>query len=430
MNRKNKATVSGVKTLKRLLLDKARTCVHQPAGMLAFRFTTPSYGVEAGADDNAALPERSSVGHYLQMYDWDACWFAQAAPRAGIKGLALDVVGNFLALQREDGFIPRTVSPNQIWDEGDLCKPFLAQTLFGELSNVAADIGAIKGMLAGIERHLQYFRKHRYNEAKGLFFWRNVLESGVDNNLALIGPHEAAKDEDQTVVRFPDGRLLAVDLNSYLVAEHRALGMLLGLAGDSSAKEEHLRFADELAARIEDLLFDEDLELYVNVDPSTNERVRLRCWTGFTPVLFGVSSAERARQVIESNCLNEEHFLRPFGIASVAASELLSNQSPRGLYGRAIVCNWQGPVWILPNALLARTLVKLGYVDAAKDIASRVVSAMVHDLNETGVLHENYNADTGQSLWAPQFMSWNILALELVELLEKRPARKPAAVRS
>jgi hypothetical protein len=103
----------------------------------------------------------------------------------------------------------------------------------------------------------------------------------------------------------------------------------------------------------------------------------------------------------------------------MAVSELLSNQAPRGLYGRAIVCNWNGPVWVLVNVLVARALTKYGLENEARDVARRMLSAMVKDIRETGVLHENYNAETGQGLWAPRFMSWNLLALELIDLVER-----------
>ncbi len=33
-------------------------------------------------------------------------------------------------------------------------------------------------------------------------------------------------------------------------------------------------------------------------------------------------------------------------------------------------------------------------------------------------MYENYNAHTGEALWAPQFMSWNSLCLELIDFVE------------
>ncbi len=74
-------------------------------------------------------------------------------------------------------------------------------------------------------------------------------------------------------------------------------------------------------------------------------------------------------------------------------------------------------MWILPNALSARCLIKHGFKKQAREIAGRVVATMCGGLESTGTLFENYNAETGQPLWAPQFMSWNILALELIDIL-------------
>ena len=54
---------------------------------------------------------------------------------------------------------------------------------------------------------------------------------------------------------------------------------------------------------------------------------------------------------------------------------------------------------------------------AAEDLAIRVVETLADCIVEKGVLYENYNAETGQPLWAPKFMSWNVLALELTNLL-------------
>ncbi len=385
--RNRRVTRSDVTMLQHHLRSKALTCVHEPDGLLPYHFVIPTCDAVAGSDDHDALPERSSIGHYLQMYDWDACLFAQAAHHIGVVGLPLSVVRNFLALQEATGFIPRTVSPGQIWDSGDICKPFLSQTLLAEMERTGwAQRREVAALLDGLNRYLEYFQ-HNRRHACGLYFWRNVLESGIDNNMALLAPQEALKDENQTAVTFPDGHLLATDLNSYLCAEFRAFSRLASRCGRNDLAQRYEQLGSELARAIEDRLWDEALGMYVNLDPRTN------------------------------TVLNDEHFLRPFGVASMAASEPLSNQSPRGLYGRAIVCNWNGPVWVLPNVLVVRTLLRLGMRKAAANVARRVIAVMVKSLRETGVLHENYNADTGKQLWAPNFMSWNITALELCDLV-------------
>lgn len=402
--------------LEKFLLERAKTCIHAPGGQLQRSFTTPTYGIASGADDGAAVPERSTVGHYLQMYDWDSYFFSQAAAKLGSPKLPADILLNFLSLAAADGYIPRTVSESRIWDGGDLCKPFLCQ-----LALYAHDSGALsKSELAGcvetLRCYLRYFKEHRGHKS-GLYHWRNVLESGVDNNLALIAPVEAAAGENFEIGKFPDGELLAIDLCSYLVMELDALSRLCGLVGLDKEKEEYAAESKKLADLIEQYCWDEKSGLYHNVDPNTMKPFPIPAWTSWCPALFGFAKPDRLERVVHDNILNPEHFLRPHGLTSLAVSNLLCNQSPRGLYGRVIVCNWQGPVWVLPNVLAVRMLLRMGLKSEAKDIASRVVSVMVQDLEEKGTLHENYDCETGAGLWAPQFMSWNILALELIDVV-------------
>ncbi len=439
MTKENGQTVSGtqLRKLKDFFQQHAPKCVHKPEGMLPYRYTTPSYGVVAGADDKAAVAERSTTGHYLQMYDWDACFFSQASHRVGIEGLQRDVVANFLSLKQADGQIPRTVSPGRVWDAGDQCKPFLATTLLSSLKNQGGlkavagaehDTGSLSGedrkelatfsaYLSDLDCYLGYFKRQRLSKW-GLYHWRNVLESGVDDNLALIAPREAAKDEDASMARFDDGRILAVDINSYLAGEFAALARMAEACGNKALEEACRMQTRALREAIEEHLWHEELALYCGYNTADNTIIALRSWTGLTPVIMGIAGEERAHRVIRENILNQEHFLRPAGLASHAVSEPLANQQRRGLYGRAIVSNWQGPVWVLPNALVVRALLKYGYQKEAQEIAARVLNTLSKGLQETGTLHENYNAETGAPLWAPNFMSWNILALELVELLE------------
>lgn len=404
--------------IKKFFQSKAPTCVHQPAGKLKYRFVTPSYDVTAGGDDLAAVSDRSLTGHYLQMYDWDSCFFAQAASKIGIHGLQSDVVANFLSLKEADGHVPRTISPERIWDSGDECKPFLCQTILhqakAESKQKSTDFSKF---IDDLDCYLQYFERTRKTE-HGLFHWRNVLESGVDDNLALIAPREAAKDEDESITQFPDGKLSAVDLSAYLVAEFRGFAELAKMYGKNAIAEKYETRAREVIDAIEKFCWNENIGMYCNVFPKSNEQMVFKAWTGLVPAILGLVKPERIERVIKTNIIDERHFLRPAGIASVAASEPLYNNAFRGLYGRAIVSNWQGPVWVLTNALVVRSLVKEGFKNEAKEVSTRMLNTMQADLEKTGTLHENYHAETGQPLWAPQFMSWNILALELVEVLE------------
>lgn len=241
---------------------------------------------------------------------------------------------------------------------------------------------------------MKFFQRERQKEF-GLYHWRNVLESGVDDNLALIAPREAAKDEDESVGKFQDGAILASDLSSYLAREFLGFADLCAHFKRPQLEAQYRASAKALTEAIESKLWNEKLSLYCNYNPIDKNSVERRSWTGLAPVLMDLASEEHRERVIHNNILNADHFLRAQGLASHAISEPLANQQRRGLCGRAIVSNWQGPVWVLPNALVVRILNKYGYKEEARDIYARVVKTLLHSLR-----------------------NWNILALELIETLE------------
>jgi glycogen debranching enzyme len=133
---------------------------------------------------------------------------------------------------------------------------------------------------------------------------------------------------------------------------------------------------------------------------------------------MGVCDKNRMQTVFDKNLLASDHFFRNAGISSVAHSEPLYNQAKRGLYGRVICSNWQGPMWVLPNGLAVRALLREKRERDARQIAERVIDTLTRGLVKQGTLFENYHADSQEPLFAPQFMSWNSLCLEMIAILE------------
>ncbi len=411
----NLKTENDFSKLKEFIVNNAKTSIHKPSGMLKYNYVTPTCNVEAGSDDQSNVSLRSTLGHYLQMYDWDACFFSQAMTSIDINYLIEDVIANFLNLKHADGYIPRTVSPNRIWDTGDMCKPFLAQTLlFGyeKLKNQ----NYFK-YINDLDCYLTFYERTRLDKS-GLYTWRNVLESGVDNNLALIWPIEASKDENKDIGIFPDSQLLAVDLNCYLYEEFRSMIKLAKVSNNNELASKYTHKAQSLMAKINNILYDAKEKFYFNVERKSQEFVRIKSWTNLLPVVYNIADNMLSNSIIENFILNTNHFNQNSGLSSMSKAEVLYNQAKRGLYGRAIVSNWQGPMWILPNAIILRYLKNTNYKNEALVIAKKVLNTVWYAIKTNGTMYENYNAHTGEALWAPQFMSWNSLCLELIDFVE------------
>ena len=71
-------------------------------------------------------------------------------------------------------------------------------------------------------------------------------------------------------------------------------------------------------------------------------------------------------------------------------------------------------------------LIRYGYRDRARELAERVVSLLARDVESSGGMHENYDAETGRALWAENFGSWDLLAARMIE--EAETGHDPARI--
>jgi hypothetical protein len=388
--------------------------IRKPAGLLPFRYIVPTATEAAGADRQA--------GVYEQQYDWDAFFEGVALSYDGEERTTAfrDAMRNFLHVTTRAGFTPRTLSPEKFWDFPDQMKPFLAQGCL-LASRAVGDYTWLEGEeYERLLANLGYWEANRRG-GHGLYMWRSSLESGVDNNA--------------TTVNRPDFAAESVDVNAYLVREYRAAASLareLGRADDAASLTER---ADELARRMNVILWDDADACYydvISVSDEPIERIRIKSWTCLTPLWAGVAPDDRAEALVRRHVLNPASFWGPFGVPSLARDERVYNQAKRGLLYIAVesrrweVSNWQGPVWVVANWQVMHGLMRYGFRDEARHLARTIVELLARDVEATGGMHENYDAETGAGLWSPSFGSWNLLAARMIE--EAETGHDPAAL--
>ena len=77
--------------------------------------------------------------------------------------------------------------------------------------------------------------------------------------------------------------------------------------------------------------------------------------------------------------------------------------------------NWQGPIWPITNYFYIQALLNYGYKKEAITVAKNVAKICLEDIKKTAGMHENYDAETGKPLAAPNFISWNLLIPSMLE---------------
>lgn len=381
-------------TIKQYCAETIKQIIFPPAGILPYHYITPS-------KLNKAVVDRE-LGNYTQQYDWDTFFigvaFSQIAPRQ--VPYYKEAILNFLNFTTPTGRTPRTISPTKFWDPFDQHKPFLAQGC-QVVSETLKDYSWLTGWpYERLEAFLHFWEDTR--GFHGLARWRSSLESGPDNNA--------------TIVHMDNFEAESCDVNTYLYREFVAMADIAKKLGKDSTV--WLQKARQLKQCMNVLWNKEDQTYYdvINFTDTDVEHIRVASWTNFVPLWAGIPSQAQANVMLKRYLLSEKDLLAPYGIRSLSIKNPIYNTAKRAQiyeiteHRRREISNWQGPVWIVSNWIITQGLARYGYVKEAKMIAKRVLKAMEMDLEKTGTLHENYNPETGEGLWSPNFGSWNLLA--------------------
>lgn len=376
----------------------------QPSGLLRFPFL-------------------SAGKNYPGLTDWDAVWGGAAYLLDGDPEPLRNSLLNLLDHIQPDGKGQRTIRPTHYAFPHFQIRPFLATGCF-LLSRETDDVDWLgRTGLDKVSQYLRYRHIHRTGR-DGLVKWFHQGEGFADNGLANWA-------WENNVVE-------GTDLNAQLVLEHRATAWLADRLGDAGTASWHREAAAALHQRLEQVLWHEDDGFYYSRYDSTvapnvpgpTSPIPCLHYTNLWPLWLGLASEDRARRVIETYVLSEEHFWGPHGLRSMAKSDGRFNNARQGvpappdlsnMFGPAATrpcSNWQGPIWAPTTYLTALGLSRYGYGDAARDLAARTVSHLAASLREHGCLFENYHSETGEPLNAGHFGSWYLLVPHLPDDVE------------
>jgi alpha,alpha-trehalase len=353
---------------------------------------------------NGAIPYDYIVpnGVYEELWDWDAFFVGLhliSADRANglyLKNWCL----SFLHHAEPDGHTPGGLRP---WSGRDArlyhIKPLMGQAAY--YASLASDdwewVGPVWEKMKSV---VTYRERHMSDRATGLVKWWDSMESGADNNPSLV--------------RRCHNSMAAPDVNGFLVLDYRAMTILarrLGRSEDARAFDERSK---ALSAAVNSALWDPDSGAYLSYDCVERTPVRCIAYSGLIPLWAGLAPPDRAETMIERHLLKPRRLWSPHGIRSLAADDpSYNNENVLKPYS-----NWQGPIWPHANWMAMHALLRYGYAAEARTVAGRVTRLCLDDLERNAMMHENYHAETGAPLAAPDFISWNLLVAQMAEEAE------------
>jgi len=340
-------------------------------------------------------------GVYEEQWDWDAFFMAMVLSSQNPKEAKYlkHWVLNFLHNAREDGYTPGCVTPNGRDDRLHHMKPLIAQGAY-YASTFLSDFQWLRPYYEKLKKIVLYREQNLWNKKYDLGVWFNSMESGADNNVAALD--------------FPDKTVIASDLKSFIYLEYKALALI---AEQLEYKEDMTHFAQragKLKANINTYLWDEKDGSYYNLDSRNGSFIKRLGYNCFHPLWVKIAPAERAKRFIESYVINADKLWSDYGIRTLSQDDPSYNNiniiKPHS--------NWQGPIWPIANYIFMHSLLPYGYQREAIDVAKKISKLCLDDIKKTGGMHENYHAETGKPLAAPNFISWNLLVANMLHEAE------------
>jgi len=321
---------------------------------------------------------------YNEFFDWDPYFENIYLSYYGISKFCRNNIEVFLDMQLANGFITKQLNNNRPIQH---YKPFFAQTALLGVRQTGHTAWLRDKYYNRIKKALDYWFWYMDFDKNGLCVWESSDHSGMDNQEARAGALHSFHCE-------------GVDLNCYLHRELLALATLAGILGHTDDQRRFTAHAQQLAAKINDVCWDEQDGFYYDRNERTGERIRVKSIAGFMPLWSGIAPQDRARRLIKEHLVNPAEFWLPYPVATWAKTE-------PGYYQERvqIEANWRGPCWANTNYLVMHGLMRYGYRDAARELA---FMGLHMALNETDT-REFYNSENGIGMGLNPFYGWSTL---------------------
>jgi hypothetical protein len=265
-----------------------------------------------------------------------------------------------------------------------------------------ADRAAATQHLPAMQRIFAQWDDH-FDPARGLY-WIEPLLDATEYSVASI---EASGGQDG----FFGGHAFRPSINSYMVANARAISQIAALAGEGATARAYAQRAEALRQHLLAALWSPALSHFVDRYRSGNTHVQAwdqtpaRELVGYLPWAYGVVGADRAYDAAWAHLLSPDGLSAPYGLRTAEPSyryymRQYRYDQPTGLRE----CQWNGPIWPFQTTQALMAIERLLHTrrDAPVSRADYLhllrQYAALHRQNGRLDLEEDYDPATGQPI--------------------------------
>lgn len=191
-------------------------------------------------------------------------------------------------------------------------------------------------------------------------------------------------------------KLADVGLISLYIMDCKALAEIAGILNKPAIAKELLERARKYGKSLE-TLWDEKAGIYLNKNLETGELNRRLSPTNFYPLLSEVPDQQKAKRMIDEHFYNPSEFWGDWIMPSIARNDpAYSNEY------------WRGRIWGPMNFLVYLGMRNYDLPQARADLVIKSRELLLKTFQESRMVHENYNPDTGAGT-SDDYYHWGAL---------------------
>lgn len=309
-------------------------------------------------------PDRVPHKH---MWLWDSVFHALAIVTYN-EELAKNAIRAVLAQQREDGFIPCTMSPNG-YDE--VTQPQVLSWGVWEIYKKTKDIDFLRESVNVLDKYLTWDMKNRDKNGNGLLEWAGdpddlkckCGESGLDNS-----------------PRFDfDDDMDAIDFSTFMAHDALYLSYIYGQLNDKENENKWKNVYNDLKEKINALMYDEKTGAYYD-RLFDGKLTKVITPMSFLPMFAEIPSKEQVEKMVKT--LTDENLLW----TKIPLATISKNHST---YSTDM---WRGATWLNLNYFVIKGLKNYGYDSLADEIKNKTLETVNKWYKKTGCIFEFYDS--------------------------------------
>lgn len=348
-------------------------------------------------------------GHFVSLFYHDAYFINAGMLAADRVEVALNNVNNIAYLINRFGYMPNASNKTML---GRSQPPYFAM-MVKDVFSVTGDKVWLKEMISAMEKEQKFWQEKRqtknglnrhfgdYTKEQYVSF-SNYVKTRVNIDKARddeeVGQHYFAEAESgwDFTARFNGycADCNPIDLQCLLYFAEDFIAKAYEIIGEKQKGEHWQELARARKQKVDKLLFNNNVGLYVDYNYKTNEQSKIYSLAGFFPFFTGLADEERAKGMLKLLEFLETDF--------ALSTAIQTKDKYQWGYENA---------WAPLHLVAVVSLDKYGYKEQAKQIARKYMCLIESNFQKTGKLFEKYNALTGgidavSEYGTPEMMGW------------------------